>query len=909
MTGLYPLAPETVADSSILGSKAASLVRIMRAGLPTPGGFVLAVTFFEPWMAQLRGHPRWRDLTAAAPEDLPGACAALKTACESFRLDAGQSAAIAMALEGFSPGMRFAVRSSSPEEDLDTASFAGAYETVLDVARERLEAAVRRCFASALDARIALYKRQMGLPLDKTSIAVIVQRQLASEVAGVAFSINPLNNDHDEALLNANWGQGESVVSGQVSPDSFVVDKTSARVLSRTLGSKEISFYLQADGGVVARQDPRRDSFCLDDRQVVEVIDVVKRLEAAYGLPVDVEWAFEGRQLHLLQVRPITAYQAVPADLATPPGARRRLYWDLTISVHGMFDPLSPLGASVLEAIISAGRRELYGGGRRRIEARRSLPIIAGGRQYLNLGNFVGLAGRDKVLSHLTHVDPLTSAAFGQTALTGLAKPEINRALLFLSLLPRMAPRLGNLRRAMTRPAQAAARWEERWRRHQQALDTLGRQPRSPAAFVSEVLARTLPFILRETIVLFVASRIALGQTRKLFPEPSAETSARLDALELSLPGNLTIEMGLALHALSHLVPAVGVDDPAILHALLEDPAVAPPLHAAWRSFIATYGHRGPTEVDVAAPRFREAPELLVRELGSFVDPDRKAAAPSTLFENGRRRREEARRQLAGQLAPRLRPRFERLCAIVEALGGFRETHKFVAVHAIDRIRGFMLKLADDWVREGWLRVADDIFYLELAQIDAAARAPVSDLGLLVMAGKERHRQAGLCKTRFPLMDSRGRFYMPPPPAPGEEGEVAGHAVSTGRAIGRVKVLSTPSEKPLLPGEILVARATDPGWTPLFVNAAGIILEVGGALQHGALVAREYGKPCVSGVQNAIGIFEDGEEVEVDGNCGVIRRRSPPDPGRRPDGSMAQPEASGSLEIQRSAHTSCPELP
>jgi phosphoenolpyruvate synthase/pyruvate phosphate dikinase len=120
------------------------------------------------------------------------------------------------------------------------------------------------------------------------------------------------------------------------------------------------------------------------------------------------------------------------------------------------------------------------------------------------------------------------------------------------------------------------------------------------------------------------------------------------------------------------------------------------------------------------------------------------------------------------------------------------------------------------------------------------------------------------------IFDSRGHI-LRPKPVPPKEGEVAGTPISPGIIQGRIKVLHSPDEKPLLRGEIIVARATDPGWTPLFVNAAAVILEVGGMLQHGALVAREYGLPCVSGVTNATTLWPDGTLVEIDGAAGVIR--------------------------------------
>jgi rifampicin phosphotransferase len=495
MAGIYRLAPDNETQAAIIGSKAFGLIRLMKAGLPVPSGIVLGVDFFAPWMTMLMAHPVWSATMTAKPEMLVNICADVKAACAALHFSAAQASALESTLGSFPQNQRFAVRSSSPEEDLSSASFAGAYETVLGVKHGSLEAAVRRCFASALDERIIVYKRQMGLPIDDVRIAVIIQRQLESDVAGVAFSVNPLNNDHDEAVLDANWGQGEAVVSGQVSPDSFVVDKTNLQILSRTLGSKESSIWLDATDGIVERQEHRQSSFCLEDGQVAAVTDLLLQVEALYGMPVDVEWAIERDEIHLLQARPITTFHPIPKILETAVGEPRQLYWDLTISVHGIFEPLSPLGTSILGSLVAAGRKEMYGGGLAPIDAARSLPVITDGRIYLNLNNFIGLAGRDRVLNHLYLMDPLASNAMGALDLSAFAKPKISRFHLVLSVLPRMRLRLSNIRRAMTEPDRARSRWENQWLRYRQDLDTLGHQETSPHKFAVGVLALTLPFI------------------------------------------------------------------------------------------------------------------------------------------------------------------------------------------------------------------------------------------------------------------------------------------------------------------------------------------------------------------------------------------------------------------------------
>ena len=232
-----------------VGGKAASLIRLTQAGFSVPTGSVLTTDFFAPWVEQVEQHPRWHHVVSALNnirtpqpnakdrETLTHACNELKQTTTDFAFTQAQRSALDEIRLGMADH-RFAIRSSSPEEDLANASFAGLYETVLSVTSASLEAAVGRCFRSCLDARVLIYKREMQFDQFSPSIAVVVQRQIASDVAGVAFSINPLNNDFDELLINASWGLGEALVSGDITPDSLVIDKVDGHLIESHRGDK-----------------------------------------------------------------------------------------------------------------------------------------------------------------------------------------------------------------------------------------------------------------------------------------------------------------------------------------------------------------------------------------------------------------------------------------------------------------------------------------------------------------------------------------------------------------------------------------------------------------------------------------------------------------------------------------------
>jgi pyruvate,water dikinase len=304
-----------------LGGKASSLVRLSRAGLRVPEGAVLPASWFSPWWAELSETDAWARFQSAKAtpwathsEALRNAVARLPFSSE-IRDNLRELGTLA---RSWGPAGLCAVRSSSPDEDLERASFAGGYATFLGVAPDGIEEAVRACFLSCLDERVLLYKAQHGLDVHRPRIGVLVQRQVESEVSGVAFSLDPVTNDYDQAVIDAGFGPGEGIVSGEISPDHFVVDRPARKIMERRLGTKRVSRWILPGGGVELRTETRDDQPALRDEQALEITDVLARFERIFGHPVDVEWAYAGGELFLLQARPITTYFSRPRCRRSP---------------------------------------------------------------------------------------------------------------------------------------------------------------------------------------------------------------------------------------------------------------------------------------------------------------------------------------------------------------------------------------------------------------------------------------------------------------------------------------------------------------------------------------------------------------------------------------------------------------
>jgi len=264
-------------DVALVGGKAANLSRLARMYHRVPDGFSLPVTVMD------EAHPLdLRDEITAAISDL--------MACHSL------------------PEFVVAVRSSAVDEDGAGASFAGQHETYLNIVGvDSIIQAVTRCWESARSERALEYRRKQGISVERLQLAVLVQQLVASDVSAVVFSANPVTGNRDEVLINASWGLGESIVGGTVTPDTFIVRKSDLAVINRVIADKQ-HMTVSAPGGTREVDVPRflRKEASLTDEQVVEMAKLALTLEATMEHPVDVEGAYAGGELYLLQCRPIT---------------------------------------------------------------------------------------------------------------------------------------------------------------------------------------------------------------------------------------------------------------------------------------------------------------------------------------------------------------------------------------------------------------------------------------------------------------------------------------------------------------------------------------------------------------------------------------------------------------------------
>jgi pyruvate,water dikinase len=790
------------------------------------------------------------------------ACPAAVAAALGLALTDEQRASLGRVREQLG-GRLFAVRSSSPEEDLVGASFAGGYATRLGVRCDGLEEAVRTCFASSLAARVLHYKDEHGFDPFAPRIAVVIQEQLDAQVAGVAFSLNPLNNDHDEVVVDACWGLGETVVAGLAMPDHFVVNKHDHAIAERRLGAKQRSLWLRPDGGSEQRCDHRVDELCLSDEQLIELAGVTEQIEQRLGRPVDVEWARARDRLFVLQARPVTAYVPLPDALMTQPGERRRLWMDASLSNGLTLNvPVSPLGLDWLHEIFTLLLERFVGPLPRGTPVADALYLQSGGRLYANLSHLLTVQGPEQLRMGQDKVDTLMAATLGSIDAERYRSKQRPQALRTRNMLklPRVVwgarALLWRVMSTLAMPARGLARHHA-----DVAAVEAGLRDLDTHADFEELMQRGLELLLDGAFASLWAGLAAYGMGLAALDKLAGPVDTELAMrVQQGFEGNVVIAMGTELHALARLA-GDALQEPQTLAARITAREMPDRFLAAWDGFLHRHGHRGPAEMDLASARYADDPMLAVSHMAAMAaGPDPGETHPALVT-----RRQEAFDALMSRSGVLRRSLMRYPNHLLGLFAGTRDTPKHLLTLYNQVLRRAALAHGAKLVAAGRLDAPEHVFDLHRGQLHSEA-----DLRATREQNTVMHRQLRELGVVFPpVIDSRGRIIRPP--RLDRPGELRGMGVSPGVARGRVRRLHGPDATLLEPGCVLVAYTTDPGWTPLFVNVAAVVLEIGGTLQHGALVAREYGKPCVVGISQVLERLADGQLVEVDGVAGVVR--------------------------------------
>jgi pyruvate,water dikinase len=831
MSARTVVAAGELAEAAEIGGKAAALARLTLAGFPVPA---------------------WFALTASAG---------------SGTGDLGP--ALERALERLGPGP-YAVRSSAIDEDGRGHSFAGQLESYLNVPAGEVAARVADVRRSGSSERVLAYRREQGLREAPCAPAVLVQRMIDAEAAGVAFSADPISGARGRRVVSAVRGLGDALVSGEADADTWHVDRE-GRVLERRM----------AAGGAGP---------ALSDAQAVEVARLAERAEAHFGAPQDIEWALRDGRLYLLQSRPITSLAA----LADPEG--ERIVWDNSNITESYAGVTTPLTFSFARRAYEEVYRQfclVMGVPKAKVDAHgrtfRNMLGLIRGRVYYNLNSWYralallpGFTLNRRLMEQMMGVrEPMPERIVAALAAAG-AGERLADAWYLLRMLARLLAhharidatirgfyaRLG-VALAEPAPPLAVQRLDElaaAYRELEQQLLT-----RWDAPLINDFLAMIFYGTLRMLAQRWCGDAEGALQNDLLCGEGgmvSAEPAQRVAELaRLARP-----------HA--ELVGLLAEAPPEGAAAALER---HPEFHAAWRSYLERFGDRCMEELKLESATLHDDPTTLMRAVAQLARrgaPARAAAGAEA------RLRAAAEERVAAALGgkPVRRAVFRWVLANARARVRDRENLRFERTRLFGRVRRVFLEIGRRLAALGRLEEARDVFYLEVEEALAVVEGTATSVELAALAAARKrefssYREQPAPADRFETsgaVHQGNAFTAPAAPAPETGDSVKGIGCCPGVVRAPVRVVTDPKGAVLQGGEILVAERTDPGWIMLFPACAGLLVERGSLLSHSAIVAREMGIPAIVSIPGVMQWVRDGDWVEMDGASGLARRIAAP---------------------------------
>ena len=829
-------------DLLLVGGKGLNLGKLTRAGFQVPSGFCITTDAYR------------RSVEDLSEQNVHSV--------KEVALEAELVESILQAREELQTGS-VAVRSSATAEDLETASFAGQQDTFLNVHSDKLLDAVKACWASLWSERAIAYRRTQGIADDGLAMAVVVQEMFQADVSGVLFTVSPFNEN--VSIVESNWGLGESVVSGDITPDSFQIARETGEVLKRTVATK---CEMITSSGVSEVPTEQQNISSLTDKQLEELAQLGTQVEHLYGQPMDIEWALADGKFVLLQARPITTHQQEQLSLDNNDEEIAKLreqeiqILKSTTDTHGTIwshhnlaevlpAPL-PMTWAIMQHFMSgtgglgSAYRALGFFPSERVDRLGILDLICG-RIYVNLNRESELFFDGFPYAHEFEElkqNPQKAMSTQATFNIKYSTPAFWFKLpLYIVRLTKAEMRLRKFRASFDQELtkQIFPQFQEDVQTEQK-LDYTKLSDEELVTKFEEWCAKTLDTFAPKALIATVLAGFSLQRLEVALQKCVDEITAKNLASTLisGISGNLTVET-------NEKLSQVGNGE-----LTLSD-------------FLKDYGHRAVNEFELSQPRWREDTEYLeqiITSLSQQTDVDSEES--SQTYKRQIEQWDKAKKELNEVLEEKagLRKQIESELDFTRRYMPYRETAKFYLMLGYEQMRRALVELDKRY------QLNNGIFYLTPKELSQLINGEDLDD---VIAERKEQRELLL---QIPLPDvifSDSLNNIGTSLSTEVSDTYAGVGVSAGVAQGRARVLLNPSN--IRPDErdyILVCPSTDPAWTPLFMHAAGLVMERGGLLSHGAVVAREYGVPAVASIANATKNLVEGQMIQVDGNKGTV---------------------------------------
>lgn len=836
-------------DFQDVGKKAFELARLKHADFSVPNAFVITRSTCLEVFSKRSGFQN-----VAKPE--------MPVGKDAFPEKVGEKI-----LSGFwKLGPPVAVRSSAVEEDRQGASFAGQYETVLNVVKEKdLFQAIKTCFTSQFSGKVQEYASRNKISGDALGLAVLIQKQIRPEASGVLFTVNPVTGNDREMVVETVKGLGEPLVAGKVQPDRYLINGFSESIVEKVISSGQVEPSTIPDECTPFKIKQRTDAL-LDDKVLYDLIQMAVKIQVLYGCPQDIEWAVDEKGIHILQSRPITAmgYSGIEGEWTTAD------FRDGGVSS----EVVTPFMWSLYERVFESAMQS-YLKGIRLISRNHKIrwSNVFFGRPYWNVGGVKkALAGMPGFNERNFDQDLGIEITYeGGGAVTPFKFQAVLRALGVLVSLERMYLRQ---KRTTQRVIEKFKRYEEEFK-----AKNLSNLKNEDLKALFEDLVHNRYFELETAYFKTVFNTANARLEFKAIFDKANKKGACFEYLPL-ITALRPLKPVIPLFELWNISRRVRNDPKAmrVLESGTTDKIFEhPTLGKTLKNFIKKYGHHSTRELDLRIPRWHEDPTFVIETLRSYAklenedDPQSHVANNRSIYKN---EVEKLGRFFSGRRIIQ-KKYFMRKLENVRYYTWYKEEVRDWSTRVYGLIRGVSLEVGRRLTQRGILDQKDHIFYLSCPEVMMILGDKNPDLRS-IQKRIESNRAYMLSFRNFENPNEVGRRwqyqYEGIERRSGTGIIYQGIPCSSGKTTGVIRLIRNMDEvDKLRSGDILVTRFTDPGWTPLFPLISGVITETGGILSHAAVIAREYGVPAVLAVLNATSILEDGQSVILDGNKGEVK--------------------------------------
>ncbi len=816
---------------SLSGGKGSNLAKMSQANFPVPFGMIVTAEAYRQFIAQADFLPAMLcDLDYTHPDKLVEQAAHIRQILAQLELPENVVQSICEKLRTFPAETCFSVRSSSTMEDLSGAAFAGQHDTFLNCYGEtEILQKIRDCFISLWHDRAILYRHQQGFTQADVTMAVVVQKMVNAEKAGVGFSINPISSNVNEIMINANYGLGESVVSGEAEIDQFIVNKKDLSIVNASIAHKEICI-LPVSGGTIEKviESDKQDISCLSNDEVVKIAKLNQAVEKHYAFPQDIEWAIEKGELYLLQARPITTIAP---------------HWTRDESAERYPNVLTPFTWDYVEKAFHISLKhsfELMG-----------LPPFDG-KWFAMFDNYI--YGNQNAVWLYMDQSPINIQSADDLAaqLPALIK-RFNYALTlpnkWMRNLDSYLEDIGGLMHEKIDDYNINELWD-----YLQRIVHLGTEYFKPNIAIS--ITQAMLYKVFKGLIFMLTKDMA--QTNRLFDAITATTETKTATVNGEL-----YDLAQMINQNTRLKKSVL--EQTSIDFLANSINTFSVFKTAFYDFLACHGHRE-VDFDAYIPTWIEQPNVVLDNIRLIVkNPETKTPLQKAI--DVQYQKYEAMRELMTFVPENLRFFMTELISFVQTYTVLDDVEHYQTTRLTLPVRRGVIALGKCLMARGIVTEASDVFFAHIATLEACVKGDKSwqDLTAEIAFEKEQYYKNALRTPQWDLSVTYEEIIT------ADQTVLTGLAGSAGVVEGEVYLIHSTDDFADFPkGAILVARTTNPAWTPLFYNASGLITESGGPLSHGAVTAREMKLPAVMSVRNVMKTLRNGQKVKVDGNIGQV---------------------------------------